>query len=285
MEPAHLRGAIDLHVHAAPDARPRKATMLEVARAAASAGMRAVVFKSHHQPTAGHARLVNEALGHEIAYGGVVLNRYVGGLNPAAIESAAALSGRIVWMPTFDSAHHRRFHGESLDGAIGVLDSAGRLTPAAQDVLEAIAAHGLVLATGHLSPEETRVLVPEARRRGVGAVVVTHPEAGFVAVPMALQLELAALGGVFFERCANSSAGRAGEPTPAAQLDRIVVGIRTVGIETTVLATDYGQPANALPTDGLRGYYEALLARGITPAELERMSRANPAAVLGLTTA
>jgi hypothetical protein len=285
MQPAQLRGAIDLHVHAAPDARPRKATMLEVARAAADVGMRAVVFKSHHQPTAGHAQLINQALGREIAYGGAVLNRYVGGLNPAAIEAAAALGGRIVWMPTFDSAHHRRFHGEPLDGALGVLDAAGRLTPAAQDVLEAIAAHGLVLATGHLSPEETRVLVPEARRRGVRAVVVTHPEAGFVAVPVALQLELATLDMVFFERCANSSAGRAGEPTPPEQLDRIVAGIRAVGVETTVLATDYGQPANAFPVDGLRGYYEALLARGITAAELERMSRLNPATVLGLTTA
>ncbi|HEX2185838.1 MAG TPA: DUF6282 family protein, partial [Chloroflexota bacterium] len=52
-----LGGAIDLHVHAAPDVRERKADMLTVARAAHEAGMRAVVFKSHHEPTASLAWL------------------------------------------------------------------------------------------------------------------------------------------------------------------------------------------------------------------------------------
>jgi hypothetical protein len=277
-----LSGAIDLHVHAAPDVRERKADMLTVARAAHEAGMRAVVFKSHHEPTASLAWLVNRAVGAEIAYGGVVLNRYVGGLNPEAVEAAAALGGRVVWMATFTARHHLRYHQEPEAGGITVLDEDGRLSRATYAVLEVVAARGLALATGHLAPQETRQLVPEARRRGVRAVVVTHPEAGFVGVPLELQRELAAIGGVYFDRCRNSSPGAAGLPGAADAVDRILENIRAVGVESTVLSTDYGQPVNPLPLDGLREYHGALLARGITPAELERMSRTNPAAVLGL---
>ena len=276
-----LEGAIDLHVHAAPDVRTRKADMLEVARAAAAAGMRAVVFKSHHEHTAGHAFLVNQVLGRPLAYGGVTLNRYVGGLNPEAVEAAAALGARIVWLPTFTAAHHLRVHGEPADRGLTVLDDRGRLTLAAQDVLDTVAARGLALATGHLAPAESRVLVPEARRRGVRAVVITHPEAGFVGAPLALQLELAAVGGVFFERCRNCTPGLAGEPSAPDAVDRILRNIRAVGVETTVLSTDFGQPENPFPVDGLRQYHRALLERGVTAADLDRMARLNPAEVLG----
>ena len=34
------------------------------------------------------------------AVGGIVLNSPVGGANPDAVRLAAALGGRIVWMPT-----------------------------------------------------------------------------------------------------------------------------------------------------------------------------------------
>jgi hypothetical protein len=281
-EPAELQGTIDLHVHAAPDVRPRKATMLEVARAAAGTGMRAVVFKSHHEQTASLAALANEAVGRRIAYGGLVLNRYVGGLNPDAVQAGAALGARIVWMPTFTARHHLTVHGEPAARGLTVLLEDGRLSPPAQEVLDAIAGHGLALGTGHLSPSEVAILAPEARRRGIRAVVVTHPESGFIAMPLDLQQGLARIGGVYFERCRNSSPGRAGEPTAPDIVDRIAFNIRQVGVATTVLSTDFGQPDNPFPVDGLCQYHRELRARGFTESELQRMARQNPAQVLGL---
>lgn len=270
-----LEGAIDLHVHAAPDVRPRKADMLEVARAAAVAGMRAVVFKSHNEHTAGHAALVGKVVPGVGVFGGVVLNRYVGGLNPDAVETAAALGARLVWMPTFTSAHHLRVEGKPEKDGVTVLNGQGRLSNAAQALLDVVAAHGLALATGHLAPAESALLVPEARRRGVRAVVVTHPEAAFIEFPLDLQRELAALGGVFFERCYNSALANPGG------VRQIAAAIRAVGVETTVLSSDLGQPENPAPVEGLLQYHRALMQAGLTPAELDRMARANPAQVLG----
>lgn len=249
--------------------------------------MRALVLKSHHEPTASQAWLVNRALGcaagEEIACGGVTLNRAVGGLNPLAVETLAALGGRVVWLPTFSAAHCLRLMGQPDGAGISVLDGQDRLTGEALDVLDAVAAAGLALATGHLGPRESAVLVPEARRRGVRAVVVTHPESHLVDMTLPLQRELAALQGVFFERCRMSGEGTAPGSTGAAPaVDRLAAAIREVGVETTVLSTDYGQPANPTPVAGFASYLDELGERGFTPSELDRMARRNPAAVLGL---
>jgi hypothetical protein len=46
MNEISLEGVVDLHIHAAPDIRPRLMDDIEVAREAAKAGMRAVLFVS-----------------------------------------------------------------------------------------------------------------------------------------------------------------------------------------------------------------------------------------------
>ena len=55
-----LRGAIDIHVHADPDNVPRSLDGLEAARFAKDKGMRAIVLKSHFDPTAGLALLARK---------------------------------------------------------------------------------------------------------------------------------------------------------------------------------------------------------------------------------
>lgn len=44
---ALLRGAIDTHIHTAPDIYPRSVTVVEAAKNARAAGMRAILVKSH----------------------------------------------------------------------------------------------------------------------------------------------------------------------------------------------------------------------------------------------
>ena len=55
-----LVGAIDIHVHAAPDSTPRSIDVIDLARLAKSRGMRGLVLKSHYEPTASMAYLVRK---------------------------------------------------------------------------------------------------------------------------------------------------------------------------------------------------------------------------------
>jgi hypothetical protein len=103
-----IEGAIDFHVHSAPDAFARNISDIDVAELAARRGMRAIVLKNHITMTADRAALLAEVVPGIDVFGGVVLNHAVGGLNPAAVEVMATMSGgrgRVVWLPTRDEQH------------------------------------------------------------------------------------------------------------------------------------------------------------------------------------
>jgi len=73
-------------VHTIPDSEPWRVDSIEAAKLARARGMRGLVLKSHWEPTATIAYLARkEVPGIEI-FGGIELNRSVGGINPAAIE-------------------------------------------------------------------------------------------------------------------------------------------------------------------------------------------------------
>ena len=108
-----LKGALDLHFHMdpwTPTATNGQASIAEV-RMARARGMRGLVIKDHNEPTAPLAyHLRPEVPGLEL-YGGFVLNRANGGINPAGVEFMATHikgePGRIVWMPAGDTARRR----------------------------------------------------------------------------------------------------------------------------------------------------------------------------------
>jgi hypothetical protein len=158
-----LTGAIDIHVHTEPDSRPRSVDALEAVRQAKAAGMRALVIKNHYEYTSGLAYLVGKQVPGIEVFGGVDLNLTVGGMNPAAVEYMAATTGnrgKLVWMSTFDAENQVRFSKENRPSVR--VSNQGRLLQVTKDVIAAIARHSLVLATGHVSPEEGLMLVREA---------------------------------------------------------------------------------------------------------------------------
>ena len=106
-----IAGAIDLHCHPYPDLFPRLADDFDIVRAARDAGMRAIMLKCHHESTVSRAYLVQRVVPGIRVYGGIVLNFYVGGLNPAAVEASLRLGGKEVWMPTVDAGYHAEVHG------------------------------------------------------------------------------------------------------------------------------------------------------------------------------
>ena len=68
----------------------------------------------------------------------------------------------------------------------------------------------------------------------------------------------------------------------AARIDRFADAIRKVGVQFCILSSDLGQKGNALPPDGFAAFLLALRAKGFSEPELDRMSKQNPARLLGL---
>lgn len=66
-----IEGAVDTHVHAAPDLIERYESDLELAEDIRDSGMARTVVKSHVVPTVGRTALVNEAVGDELLGGGI----------------------------------------------------------------------------------------------------------------------------------------------------------------------------------------------------------------------
>ena len=67
-----------------------------------------------------------------------------------------------------------------------------------------------------------------------------------------------------------------------ARMDRFADAIRRIGVQSCVLSSDLGQKANALPADGYAAFLMAMRDRGFSEADIARMSRQNPARLLGL---
>ncbi len=278
-----LEGVIDIHVHSIPDSEPWTMDGIEVAQLAKSKGMRGLVLKSHWEPTAMLAYLARkEAPGLEV-FGGICLSRAVGGINPAAVEEMVKVTGgwgRVVWMPTVDSENVRRTTKSNLPFVS--VSKNGQLLPEVKEVLTLIAKNKLVLATGHSSPEEDLMLVREGRRLGVEHMVITHPMSASVRMNVAQMQEAAKAGAllemVYVPTLSNPKTNRKALFTVSDIADTI----RKVGVESVVLSTDIGQIGFAPPADGMAAYIAELKAKGFTQRELDRMTKQNPARLLGL---
>src|SRR6476469_1569776 len=170
-----LNGVVDIHVHSDPDSVPRSIDAIDIAKLAKSRGIRGLVLKNHYEPTASLAYLVRKEVPGIELFGGIALNRTVGGINPAAVERMTRVKGgwgRVVWMPTFDAENQVRFSKENRPFVS--VSKNGTLLPEVREVLALIAKNKLTLATGHSSPVECLAIVRESRRQGVEHIVVTH---------------------------------------------------------------------------------------------------------------
>jgi hypothetical protein len=273
-----LAGAIDIHVHSTPDDRERSVDALDAAIMARANGMRAIVLKNHYDPTAGLVYMVRKQVAGLEVFGGVDLNLPVGGMNPAAVEHMTQVSGgygRIVWMSTFDAENQVRYSKESRPFVS--VSRNGELLQATKDVIAVIAKRNLVLATGHVSAEEGLMLLRDGKRQGVQRMVVTHATNAPIEMSVA-QMQEAAKQGAFLEFVGGTMLS-ADAP---ARVDRFADAIRKVGPEFCILSSDLGQKGNPLPADGFAAFILALKARGFSDQDLDRMSKQNPAKLLGL---
>src|SRR5262245_38340061 len=273
-----LAGTIDVHVHTEPDNVPRSIDGIDVAKLAHSKGMRGIVLKNHYESTAGLAFLARkETAGIEV-FGGIDLNLTVGGMNPAAVEHMTQVTGgwgRVVWMSTFDAENQVRYSKENRPSVRVARD--GELLRAPKAVMSVIAKHGLLLATGQVSAAEALLLLQEGRRQGVRQMIVTHAIGAPILMSVEQMREAAKLG-AFVEFVGSNVTSADSE----ARLQQFADAIRKVGPEFCILSSDLGQKGNPLPPDGFGQFLAAMHARGFSEQEIARMSKQNPARLLGL---
>jgi hypothetical protein len=291
-----LNGAYDMHVHSGPDVLPRKFDDLLLAERARESGMAGFVLKSHYVCTADRAALVRQVYPDIHAYGGIVLNNAVGGLNPIAVDIAGRLGAKVVWLPTVDSANElenvagqkdesklpywmgiaREMRALGIAGEwLKVTDDDGKVTKATHDCLDLIGKHDMVLATGHISPGEMPAVVKAAREEhGVRRIVITHPEFPTTCLDIDQQRELTKYD-VFFERCFTTP------QSGKISWEHVFNNIRTIGPSTTIIATDLGQAHNPFVDEGLTDYIGRLLDAGFPETDVQRMASHNASQVLG----
>ncbi len=204
-----LHGAIDTHIHAAPNLFPRVCDHIECVRGAASVGMRGVVFKVHHGDTTGRIPIPRDVLGDAIEiYGSITLTSPVGGFNPFAVNTAIKMGALMVWMPTISALNHleklgaphfpgmKQVRGVRLkeEGlAIFAYEARKKIYPEVRTICKLIADAKICLSTGHLSVDEVRTLITLAKKEGVKHIIVQHPEY-IVDASIEEQVEFAKMG-------------------------------------------------------------------------------------------
>ncbi len=302
-------GVVDTHYHVGPELVARRYDVKSLSDVAAPFGA-TLVLKNHTYPTSPLASLARRRFGARF-YGGVVLNHYVGGLNPAAVTGA--MSGNrtnveqsrpdpapvVVWMPTVHSAAEMANQGRNFgevwlrccarsleaedphlfDEPVVAFDDHLAPTKALIETVEAIAVNHCVLATGHLSAQEILRLVPMALEMGVKKIILTHPHYPVVGLSDDDLVHLAKHPEVFVEHCfaVHTDTGVA--------LQAFADSIRKTGPEQVLLSTDFGQISSDPFPEGTIRYAEALsglLGEFMTEYEFVSMFGRNGRRALGL---
>lgn len=290
-----ISGAYDLHVHSAPDCLPRKFDDLEMAQRIIDCGMAGFAIKSHYFCTADRATLVNKLYPQCHAIGMLWMNRSAGGLSPISVEMAARAGTKIVGFPTvdteasitktFEMPPEKRGYWSKIiiemkeEGIelkpIQILDENGRLIPEVYDILDIIAKYDMVLATGHLKPTETPILLKAACERKVNRIIATHVSSTSNFHELEVQKELLKYGAKF-EHCTN------GVTNGKVPYEVMLNHIQTMGPENCILCTDLGQPKNRYPDEGLLGLCTRFVEEsGMSETDVRKMIVDNPKSLIG----
>jgi sugar phosphate isomerase/epimerase len=280
-----MRGVCDMHVHTNPDLRLRAYNDFELAEAGIRVGARAIVIKSHLGFTVNRAAMANEFVrrmyGDDTGftmYGGVVMNKVIGGVNPEAVEKGLKLGAKVIWLPTQSAKQHLLKMGKDpADGIELVRD--GKVIPELKDVFSLIRDYDVTLGTAHVSPEEAFVVVEAARDAGVKKIVVTHPEWWIVGMSVEDQIRMVRDYDVILERCYAQNMGGG---TYKSNLPDNLDIIREVGYKNVMVDTDGGQTENPHWELALEEYMQYLSDHGITDDELYYMTRTIPYRLLGI---
>jgi Family of unknown function (DUF6282) len=194
-----------------------------------------------------------------------------------------------VWMPTVSAKQHIEFFGgteyklqkSSVEllpqEGISIFDEQGRMKDSVYEIVDVVAKSGVILGSGHLSPQETHALADLALKRGVEHFLVTHPDFTPNQIPVSQQIELARKG-AFIEKSMLTLVPGWATTTRSA----LAESIRQIGVDKCVLQTDFGQAVNPSPVQGMQNFLDILLQEGFSADEIRQMSSITPARLLCL---
>jgi hypothetical protein len=258
--------------------------------------LKGIGVKNHFFPTVA----MNKSIGSNImpfVINSVVLNRYVGGFNANIIRASAELSEKpiIVW---FSTLHTKKFLDSQkfeipeewidlkMRGNLAlrptknikpllIFDNRGEISKEVEDVLCAIKECGAILATGHISWEESRALVKFAVKKiGIKKIIITHPIYQKIDMPIKVQKELAKLGAKM-EHCYSMYS------IDKVPIEKIAEQIKGVGADNCILSSDVGQTFSKSPSEALADFMFLLEKQGITEKEIKKMLVDGPSNLIG----
>lgn len=267
----------------------RQVDHMQAVEQAAEAGMRGILFKDHHYSVAPVIPMMERVLGHlgVSMFGGLVLNNTSGGFNPYVVDSELNHGGKMIWMPTAQSANHIRssFRKSRLamnvqlkaPKLLTVLDDSGQVTDPVKEILDSIAKFDAVLSSGHLHVWEIWKLFEEAKTRGVKNLIVNHPMYGLHFTYDDIR-EIAEFGALIEQSACLYIDSRFNVFEP----ELLVEHIRAAGVENSSIGSDLGQVDNPTPVEGMRQAIKLCLASGLTEDEVRLLVRDNPSKLVGL---
>lgn len=289
-----MKGTVDIHVHAGPSVSNRSVDTGDMMLKAREFGYDAFVTKDHYFPSMMGAEMITKFMGEGEcrAFGCIVLNNSVGGINVHAVDAACAMGAKIVFMPTVSALNHINHHKKKTfvgagrlklpETPIYYLDEKGELKPEVVRVLEYLAEYypDVTLGTGHGTVEETDKLLERAFGLGLRKVLVNHP---FFNIEGTIEdMTRWAEQGAFIEL--NAVVFNDVEEAPHHLPFSIVEDVyRSVGYERIVVDSDMGQAIYMPPTEGLRKFAGLIRERcGADDEQMYVMLHKNPAYLIGL---
>jgi hypothetical protein len=291
---ALLVGAVDLHCHSGPAAMPRVLDHHEAMMDCAAAGFRALLYKDHYYLGTPHA-IILEKLFPDTGvrlFSGLVLNNSNGGINPHAVDHAASIGAKIIWMPTISAENHiAKSSGQAktfpktkrkmLDPVgLSALDANGKVSDETKTCLDIIADANIILAGGHLPASELHLVFDEAKRRGVKKMLVNHPT--YVVGCNDEDIRQMVSAGVYMEHSICMFADGKAKKFSADDLNRL---IKLAGVEKTILSSDLGLLDNPRPVEGFRQIVRILLDLQFSKADIRTLIGTNAAGLLDLEAA
>jgi hypothetical protein len=296
-----LEGTADIHVHPHPDFCARLLDDRDLIALAKATGMRAVMIKSHAGPTADRAYIAEKAVGGGIkVFGLICLNPSVGGFNPDAVALAIKSGVKAVWMPSMWTENHAGYV-RSMGAGMGyqtigmkfpepgkgltILDAGGSIKKEVLTILDMVAEADLMLATGHLTVEESHILLREARKRAIGKLVVHTANYHVMKYPLADLKQMVSEYGAVLEMGFSSLPNGVWDPLDPARLisvKDVAEMIRAVGSQNCLVSTDCGQFSTPMPIEAMRLWIEHLKSCGFDKTDIDNMTKHVPARMLGL---
>lgn len=285
MSQISLNGVIDMHVHSNPDIRRRAYDDFELMDAAIRVGARAIVIKTHQGTTMDraylcnrHNELVHKGTNNFTMFGSVTLNRQIGGINPAAVESGLKLGAKVIWLPTGSARNHMQKNNQDPADCVDVIKD-GKIVPELYDVFHLVKEFDAVLGTAHLSPEECFRVVEAARDAGVKKIVVTHPEWWLVGMSLAEQVRIVKDYDVILEHCFAQPLGGG---KYQSNMEMNLEAIQACGYKNVMVCTDGGQVENPNWEIAMEQYMTYLSNHGISMEQIYHMTHTIGSGLLGI---